>query len=70
MQAFYPDPDSAVLTVDRQTHRLHIAISADGARYVGDRWQWWTKGMHQAWLTMLKPGEEYASGSGVGCHAP
>ncbi len=70
VQAVYPDPDTAVLTVDRQTHRLHITLSADGARYVGDRWQWWTKGMHQAWLAMLKPGEEYASGSGIGCHAP
>jgi membrane-bound inhibitor of C-type lysozyme len=70
VQAVYPDTHTAVLTLDQQTHRLEIAISADGARYVGDHWQWWTKGMHQAWLTALKPGEEYASGNGADCHAP
>ncbi len=70
VQAVYPDADTAVLTLDRHTHRLHTAISADGARYVGDQWQWWTKGMHDARLAPLQSGETVASASGVSCTAP
>lgn len=70
VRAAYPDTDTAVLSFDRQTHRLHIAVSADGARYVGDRWQWWSKGMHDARLAPLQPGESYASAEGVSCRAP
>lgn len=70
VQAGYPDPDTAVLTFDGHAHRLHVARSADGARYVGKHWQWWTKGMHDADLAPLEPGESYASTSGVPCHAP
>jgi membrane-bound inhibitor of C-type lysozyme len=68
VQAAYPDADTAVLTLDRQPHRLHIALAASGARYVGDSWQWWTKGMRQAMLAPLQPGETYASVTGVACH--
>jgi membrane-bound inhibitor of C-type lysozyme len=70
VQASYPDSTTAVLSLDGNTHRLHIAISADGARYVGDHWQWWTKGMHDAWLSPLREGETYPSASGVACRAP
>jgi membrane-bound inhibitor of C-type lysozyme len=70
VQASYPDTSTAVLVLEGQTHRLHIAISADGARYVGKQWQWWTKGMHDAWLSPLRNGETYPSADGVACHAP
>jgi membrane-bound inhibitor of C-type lysozyme len=70
VQVAYPDTQTAVLNFDAQTHRLHAAISADGARYVGGRWQWWSKGMHDAWLAELKPGEKVASAAGVACRAP
>jgi len=70
VQAGYPDTDTAMLTLDGTSHRLHRAISADGARYVGDDWQWWKKGMQQAWLAPLKPGETFTSARGVDCHAP
>jgi membrane-bound inhibitor of C-type lysozyme len=69
VQAAYPDTESAVLTLDGKTHHLHRAISADGARYVGDGWQWWTKGMQQGMLAPLKPGESIASAGGVSCQA-
>lgn len=69
VQATYPDTQTAVLSFDAQTHRLHIAVSADGARYVGEHWQWWSKGMHDARLAELKPGEEIAAAAGVACHA-
>ena len=70
VRAAYPDTNTAELTFDRQTHRLHIAISASGARYIGDGWQWWTKGMQQGWLAPLQPGESYASAADVACRAP
>ncbi|CAM5247750.1 DUF4232 domain-containing protein [Rhodanobacter lindaniclasticus] len=69
VQATYPDTQTAVLSFDAQSHRLHIAISADGARYVGEHWQWWSKGMHDAQLAELKPGESIASDRGVSCTA-
>lgn len=69
VQASYPDTDTAVLTLDRQTHHLHVAVSASGARYAGDGLQWWTRGMHEALLAPLQPGESYASAAGVACHA-
>lgn len=70
VQAAYPDTDTAVLTLDGRPHQLHTAVSADGARYVGKHWQWWTKGMREARLAPLKPGETIASASGVSCTAP
>ncbi|MEO8778865.1 MAG: MliC family protein [Rhodanobacter sp.] len=70
VQAVYPDTDNAVLRFDGQTHQLHIAVSADGARYVGQDWQWWTTGMHEGRLAPLKSGETIASASGVSCIAP
>lgn len=70
VQAAYPDTHTTVLTLDGQTQRLQVAVSADGARYVGDHWQWWTKGMHDAQLAALKPGQTIASGQAVTCTAP
>lgn len=70
VQAIYPDPHTAVLTLDGQTSHLHTAVSADGARYVGDHWQWWTKGMREGQLAPLERGETIASATGVSCTAP
>jgi membrane-bound inhibitor of C-type lysozyme len=69
VQATYPDHDSATLVLDGRRHRLRQSISADGARYTGDGWQWWTKGLHQATLAPLKSGESIASARGVDCQA-
>lgn len=70
VQAAYPDTQTAEPTLDGQTHRLQIAISGSGARYIGDGWQWWSKGMQQAWIAPLKASESYASATGVSCRAP
>lgn len=69
VQATYPDTNTAVLLMDGQTRLLRIALSADGARYVDRQWQWWTKGMHDAWLAPLAPGETVASANGESCTA-
>lgn len=68
--ARYPTTDTAVLALQEQTYTLRIAVSASGARYVGDGWQWWTKGMHEARLAPLERGESYASTPALECTAP
>jgi membrane-bound inhibitor of C-type lysozyme len=61
------DRQSAVLQLEGRTHRLTTAVSASGARYVGDGLQWWTKGLDDGRLSTLKPGEQVASDPGVAC---
>ena len=65
----YPDRDAADLQLDGASHRLQIAISGSGARYVGEGLQWWNKG-EEGWLAKLEPGETIASGLGVHCVPP
>jgi membrane-bound inhibitor of C-type lysozyme len=42
--ATYPNTESATIRYKDSTYAMRIAISADGARYVGGGLQWWTKG--------------------------
>ena len=70
LKASYPDADTAVVELEGATHTLKRAISASGARYVGDGLQWWTKGMADGQLSPLKAGEDIASAQGVNCKAP
>lgn len=69
VQAAYPDTNTAVIKLKGETHTLHIAISGSGARYIGEGWQWWTKGMHDGLLAPLATGESIASAAGIACHA-
>jgi membrane-bound inhibitor of C-type lysozyme len=70
VEATYPDSDTALIRIKGETHTLRVAISASGARYVGDGWQWWTKGMHDGMLAPLAADEGIASATSVDCHAP
>lgn len=70
VRASYPDTDTAVVEIDGKRRTLKIAISASGARYTGDGYQWWTKGMTQGQLSPLAAGEDIASAPGVNCKAP
>lgn len=45
IQASYPAENVAVVEYRDETYRMDIARSASGARYTGDRYDWWTKGM-------------------------
>ena len=67
LRAAYPDSETAILEVAGGTHRLSVARSASGARYVGDGWQWWTKGMADGMIAPLAPGEDIASAEPVNC---
>jgi len=69
VQAAYPDTDTALVKIKGEAHTLHVAMSGSGARYVGDGWQWWTKGMHDGMLAPLAKGETIASAPEVNCHA-
>ncbi|WP_100640343.1 MliC family protein [Marinobacter salexigens] len=42
--ATYPSSDSAKIEYKGSTYSMQIAVSASGARYVGDDLEWWTKG--------------------------
>ncbi|MBQ0831035.1 MliC family protein [Marinobacter sp.] len=42
--ATYPTTDKAKVQYKGNSHNMQIAVSASGARYVGDGLEWWTKG--------------------------
>ncbi|HLS19284.1 MAG TPA: MliC family protein [Paracoccaceae bacterium] len=69
VKARYPAADRAEISHDGQVIEMRIAISGSGARYIGDGWEWWTKGMSEGTLTPLAAGEEVASADGVFCTA-
>lgn len=69
VEAGYPDQETAVVSVGGHAYTLKAGRAASGVRYVGLGLQWWTKGMSEARLSRLKPGEEVASDPGVACHA-
>lgn len=70
LKARYPDDKTAEVEYGGKTRTLTIAMSASGARYVGEGLQWWTKGMTDGLVSALKPGEDVASGKPVECVAP
>lgn len=67
VRAVFLDPETLTLHIGKISVAMHGAPSASGARYIGDGWQWWTKGLQQAALARLKPGETIASSAGVVC---
>lgn len=69
VQAAYPDTNTALVRIKGETHSLHISLSGSGARYTGDGWQWWTKGMQDGMLAPLAANETIANAPGVNCHA-
>ncbi len=69
VRATYPDTRTAVIQYRGATHTLKVALSADGARYIGDGLQWWTKGMTHGTIATLTPGQAYAE-PGADCVAP
>lgn len=69
VEAGYPDSQTAILRTAEHSYTLRIARSASGARYTGYGLQWWAKGMVNATLAKLKPGEDIASEQGITCSA-
>lgn len=67
VEARYPTVDTAEISHDGQVIDMRIAVSASGARYTGEGWEWWTKGMTEGTLTPLAAGEDIASADGIFC---
>ncbi|WP_372762566.1 MliC family protein [Pseudoalteromonas sp.] len=40
----YPATDSTIVEYLATQHKMNVAVSASGARYTGDKYEWWTKG--------------------------
>ncbi len=66
LQVTYPDENTAILEWDNGTFTLNSAISASGARYTGEGWQWWTKG-DSGHLTPMKADEKFATQASILC---
>lgn len=43
--ASYPTPNSAHIEYAGNLHRMQVAVSASGTRYIDDTLEWWTKGL-------------------------
>ncbi|WP_395673560.1 MliC family protein [Phenylobacterium sp.] len=59
----------AVVRYKNRRHEMRVAMSASGARYIGDGMQWWTKGFDQGTIAPLPPGETIATEGLVTCKA-
>lgn len=42
--ATYPTDSTALVAFDGQTHEMRLAVADSGARYAGERIEWWTRG--------------------------
>ena len=63
----YPyDATYVIMDYEGELRLLRTAVSASGARYVGEGWQWWNKGSGGL-LAPLAENETYASRKGVSC---
>lgn len=69
VEASYPTTDTATIRYEGRSVDMTTAVSASGARYVGDGWEWWTKGMTEGTLSRLASGKDTASAPGVICKA-
>lgn len=63
----YPNDQMAILNYQGQLLLLNLAVSASGARYIGEGWQWWTKG-ETGNLAPLSKDEEYSQVAGKDCN--
>lgn len=63
----FPDENNAVMYYQGQLVLLKNVPAADGARYVGEGWQWWGKGTDEGSLSVIVEGESIASNLGKSC---
>ncbi|WP_165842902.1 MliC family protein [Phenylobacterium deserti] len=67
IEAGYPDDSSAMVRYRGRPIPMKAARAASGVRYVGYGLQWWTRGMDEGRLSVLKDGEDIASDPGITC---
>lgn len=63
----YPDDDTAIMEYHDELLMLKNVISASGARYIGEGWQWWGRGLDNGELSVLIGDETIASSQGTEC---
>jgi len=59
----------AYLYIDGQGVRMLQGVSANGVRYIGGGYQWWTRGLQTANLAPLGPNESTATNPGTECRS-
>lgn len=65
----YPDKDTAIMEYYGELLILKNVVSASGARYIGEGWQWWGRGLDNGELSVLIGDETIASSQGTECIA-
>lgn len=61
--------NGAFVTIDGRGIRMLQGASANGVRYIGGGYQWWTRGLQTANLAPLGPNESTASNPGTECRS-
>ena len=59
----------AFIYIDGRGTRMLQGASANGVRYIGGGYQWWTRGLQTANLAPLGPNESTASNPGTECRS-
>jgi membrane-bound inhibitor of C-type lysozyme len=67
LRAAYPDGATAIVDYRGRMRTLRLSASANGARYVGDGLQWWTKGQSEGQVSSLGVGQTMAAGESIAC---
>jgi len=62
-------PSGAFVTIDGRGIRMLQGASANGVRYIGGGYQWWTRGLQTANLAPLGPNESTATNPGTECRS-
>ncbi len=64
--AIYPNSESAIIEYQGRVYKMNIAVSASGARYVGEGLEWWTKGNGSgSEASLLEQQKDDSSGEGL-----
>jgi membrane-bound inhibitor of C-type lysozyme len=64
-----PVQSGAFVYIDGRGIRMLQGASANGVRYIGGGYQWWTRGLQTANLAPLGPNESTASDPGTECRS-
>ena len=63
--ATYSTINSATIEYQNNSYKMTIAVSASGARYVGENYEWWTKGSGSGSLGSLFNHKENSTGEAL-----
>ncbi|WP_414900945.1 MliC family protein [Sphingomonas flavalba] len=67
VEARYIGADHALVRFMGRAMMMEAGPAADGVRYVGGGWQWWTRGMDEGLIAPVRPGAGMAAEPGRRC---